>query len=189
MSELTRLLESLGQDDSHAASVLLPLIYDELRGLARAQMANERAGHTLQATALVHEAYLRLMSGAPQTWDGRRHFFSAAAEAMRRILIEHARRKNSIKRGGQQERIELDDNLPQIQSPCADVKDLLTLNNALDRLSVKHPDKAELIKLLYFAGLSLNEAAEALGMSKTTAHRHATFARAWLFEAMERFDG
>ena len=96
MSEITRLLKSLGQDDSHAASALLPLIYDELRSLARAQMANERAGHTLQATALVHEAYLRLMNGAPQTWDGRRHFFSAAAEAMRRILVDHARRNNSI---------------------------------------------------------------------------------------------
>lgn len=192
MSEVTRLLQQMGDGDREAGAALLPLVYDELRRLARARMAQERAGHTLEATALVHEAYLRLMNdgdGDIAGFDSRGHFFATAAEAMRRILIEHARRKNSIKRGGQQRRIALDDDLPQIQSPCADVQDLLALDRALDRLAAEHPDKAELIKLLYFAGLSLNEAADALGMSKTTAHRHASFARAWLFDAMERSDG
>ncbi|HEY7086810.1 MAG TPA: ECF-type sigma factor [Tepidisphaeraceae bacterium] len=189
MSEATRLLAQI-DNDPQAAAKLLPLVYDELRRLARAKMAQERGGHTLQATALVHEAYLRLVDGAAAgKWDGRRHFFAAAAEAMRRILIEHARHRNSIKQGGRRQRVELEDEVPEIQSPCSDFADLLALDGALNRLMAEHPDKAELIKLLYFAGLSLDEAAEALGISKTTAHRHAVFARAWLYDAMERSGG
>src|SRR5215813_2413812 len=121
MSDVTRLLMAIGGGDRKAAEALLPLVYEELRRLARAKMAQERGEHTLQATALVHEAYLRLIDGEPAKWDGRRHFFGAAAEAMRRILIEHARRKKSLKQGGGRGRVELDDDLPEIQSPCADV--------------------------------------------------------------------
>ena len=187
MSEVTRLLQQMGQGDRDAGAALLPLVYDELRRLARARMAHERAGHTLEATALVHEAYLRLIDGQPQAWDGRGHFFAAAAEAMRRILIEHARGRSAQKRGGGQERVGLNgDDLPAIKSPCDDVADLLALDEALTRLAVEHPDKAELIKLLYFAGLGLDEAAAVLGLAKTTAHRRAVFARAWLYDAMER---
>ena len=192
MSEATRLIGALGQGDPRAASALLPLLYDELRRLARSHMATERAGHTLQATALVHEAYLRLMDDVPQQWDGRRHFFAAAAEAMRRILIEHARRRDSLKRGGGRARAEsLDgdgDEIPAIESPCADVDDLLALDQALNRLAEEHRDKAELIKLLYFAGLNLEEAGAAMGYSTATAHRHAIFARAWLHKAMKNRD-
>src|SRR5437764_8923024 len=133
MSQATALMEAMGNGDPHAAARLLPLVYDELQRIARAQMAQERAGHTLQAMALVHDAYLRLMGGASVRWDNSRHFFVAAAEAMRRILVEHARRKHSLKRGGNHERIDLDDeHLPPIASPCDDVDDLLTLNDALD---------------------------------------------------------
>jgi RNA polymerase sigma factor (TIGR02999 family) len=148
-------------------------------------MAAERAGHTLQATALVHDAYLRLLQGAPDRWENRRHFIAAAAEAMRRILVDHARRKKSIKRGGRQERVDLDDDhLPSICSPCDDVEDLLSLNDALDRLAKKDPTKAELVKLLYFAGLNLEQAAAALGISRTSAYREWIFTRAWLCNAM-----
>ena len=175
----------MGRQDPRAAGELLPLVYDELRRLARAQLAHERAGHTLQATALVHEAYLRLTDGGAPKWESRRHFFGAAAEAMRRILVEHARRKHALKRGGARRRLELaDDELPEICSPCDHVDDLLALNEALERLSREHPAKAELIKLLYFAGLSLEEAAGLLGLSKTAAHRQSAFARAWLYGAM-----
>jgi RNA polymerase sigma factor (TIGR02999 family) len=190
MSDATKLLDAICQGDSHASEELLPLVYQELRRLARAQMTRERPEHTLQATALVHEAYLRLIDGQPDRWDGRRHFFAAAAEAMRRILIEHARRKHSLKCGGDHQRVELDDqHLPAILSPCDDVYDLLALNDALDRFTAEDPAKAELVKLLYFAGMSLEEAAVTLGISKTTAHRQWVFARAWLVEAMERKSG
>jgi RNA polymerase sigma factor (TIGR02999 family) len=190
MTEATRLIDAVGKGDARAAAELLPIIYNELRRLARAQMARERPQHTLEATALVHEAYLRLIDGQPDGWDGRRHFFAAAAEAMRRILIEHARRKRSLKSGGGHQRIELDEeHLPAIVSPCDDVDDLLALNDALDRFATEDPAKAELVKLLYFAGMSLEEAAATLGISKTTAHRQWVFARAWLFEAMERDGG
>src|SRR4051812_36272513 len=157
MSQATQLMEAMGDGDPLAAAKLLPLVYDELRRLARAQMAQERPGHTLQATALVHDAYLRLMDGAPDEWQNRRHFFAAAAEAMRRILIEHARRKQSLKRGGGHQRVELDDeHVPAIASPCDEVDDLLALNEALDRLVKEDPVKAELVKLLYFAGMNLD---------------------------------
>src|SRR5262249_13757958 len=132
MSQATRLMQAMGNGDPHAAEKLLPLVYDELLRIARAQMAHERAGHTLQATALVHDAYLRLLEGAPDHWENRRHFIAAAAEAMRRILIEHARRKKSLKCGGQYGRVQLDEeNLPPISSPCDGLEDVLSLNEAL----------------------------------------------------------
>ena len=196
MSEATRLIEAVGKGDARAAEALLPVVYDELRRLARGQMSNERPGHTLQATALVHEAYLRLMDGnEAREWDGRRHFFAAAAEAMRRILIDHARQKNALKRGGGRERVELRespdgndinaaDALPAISSACDHVDDLLALNDALERLRHEDAEKAELVKLLYFASLSLEEAAAVLGISRTTAHRQWVFTRAWLCQAM-----
>src|SRR5262245_28698020 len=146
MSQATRLMEALGDGDPHAAAKLLPLVYDELLRIARAQMAKERAGHTLQATALVHDAYLRLLDGEPDRWENRRHFIAAAAEAMRRILVEHARRKHSLKRGGQHERVDLEDeHLPPISAPCDGVADLLSLNEALERLAAEDPKKAELV--------------------------------------------
>jgi RNA polymerase sigma factor (TIGR02999 family) len=184
MSEATRLINAMGRGDSGAAAELLPLVYAELRRLARARMAQERGEHTLQATALVHEAYLRLVDDGANRWDSRGHFFAAAAEAMRRILIEHARRKNSLKQGGARKQLELDADLPAIASPCDDVEDLLALNDALDRLATEDPAKAELVKLLYFCGLNLEEAGAALGMSRTTAYRHWTYARAWLCDAI-----
>jgi RNA polymerase sigma factor (TIGR02999 family) len=186
MSQATRLIHAMGDGDAQAGKALLPLVYDELRRLARAQMRQERAGHTLQATALVHEAYLRLIQDAPDGWDGRGHFFAAAAEAMRRILIEHARARNADKRGGGMERVGLEDDLlPSISSPCDNIDDLLALDQALNRLESEHPDKAALIKLLYFAGLNLEEAGAAMGISTATAHRHALFARACLHKTMK----
>ncbi|HEX2476778.1 MAG TPA: sigma-70 family RNA polymerase sigma factor [Lacipirellulaceae bacterium] len=184
MSEVTRLLVAIGQGDTHASEALLPVVYEELRRLARSRMAQERAEHTLEATALVHEAYLRLIDDENVRWDGRGHFFAAAAEAMRRILIEHARRKNAVKHGGGRERIELNEELPPIASPCDNIEDLLALDEALQRLAKEDPSKAELVKLLYFAGLNLEEAAAAQGISRTTAYRHWLFARAWLHDAI-----
>src|SRR5438034_9834687 len=147
MSQATQLMQAMGNGDPHAAAKLLPLVYDELQRIARAQMAQERAGHTLQATALVHDAYLRLLDGDPDRWENRRHFIAAAAEAMRRILVEHARRKHSLKRGGGRERVDLDDeHLPAICAPCDEVEDLLSLDEALDRLAKQDPAKAELVK-------------------------------------------
>jgi RNA polymerase sigma factor (TIGR02999 family) len=189
MSDATQLLAAISGGDARASADLLPIVYDELRRLAREQMAAERAGHTLQATALVHEAYLRLTRGRAGPWDGRGHFFAAAAEAMRRILVEHARRRGTLKCGGGRRRVALDeaadrDELPAIESPCDRVDDLLALDAALDRLAAVDPPKAELVKLLYFAGLGLDDAAAALGVSRSTAHRHWLYARAWLVEAM-----
>lgn len=184
MSEATRLLEAVRNGEARAVEELLPVVYQELRRLARSQMAQECPGHTFEATALVHEAFLRLVQDESRNWDGRRHFFAAAAEAMRRILVEHARRKHALKNGGGRQRVELDDELPAISAPCDSVEDLLSLNEALERLAVEDPGKAELIKLLFFTGLSLDEAARALGLSRSTAYRHWLFARAWLFHAM-----
>jgi RNA polymerase sigma factor (TIGR02999 family) len=193
MSEVTRLIEAMDDGDPRAAAELLPLVYQELRRLAQAHMSNERSAHTLQATALVHEAYLRLIDdhdtgGQCPNWNGRGHFFGAAAEAMRRILIEHARHKAAIKSGGKLSRVELDEEWPAISSPAGDAIDVLALDEALTRFAAAHPEKAELVKLLYFAGLNLDDAAAALGLARTTAYRHWIFARAWLFDAMKETD-
>lgn len=174
----------MGDGDAAAAGRLLPIIYDELRRLARAHMAKERVGHTLQATALMHEAYLRLIGDASPHWESRGHFFAAAAEAMRRILIEHARGRNAVKRGGQHQRVEFSEDFPAIAAPFESLDDLLALDEALDGLAAADTAKAELVKLLYFTGLNLEEAAAVQGISRTTAYRHWLFARAWLHDAM-----
>jgi RNA polymerase sigma factor (TIGR02999 family) len=183
MSDVTRLLAAIEQGDTQAIGELLPLVYDELRRIARSHMLHERPGHTLQATALVHEAYFRMV-GTNARWESRGHFFTAAAEAMRRILIDHARRKNAKKRGGEADQIEFEDDCLPIASPCDNVDDLIALDEALDRLTAEQPEKAALVKLLYFAGLNLEESATALGISRTTAYRHWLVARARLFDAM-----
>jgi RNA polymerase sigma factor (TIGR02999 family) len=182
MSEVTRILSAIEQGDAHAAEQLLPLVYDELRKLARQKMAQEAPGQTLQATALVHEAYLRLVGADPEPhWQGRRHFFASAAEAMRRILIDKARRKRRLKRSGQFQRVDLDDVDICCPGPSDDV---LALDEALTNLAHKHPEKAELVKLRYFGGLSVAEAAKVLGISTSTADRHWTYARAWLYREL-----
>jgi RNA polymerase sigma factor (TIGR02999 family) len=178
MDDVTRILSAIEHGDPEAAGALLPLVYEELRGLAAARLARERPGQTLQATALVHEAYLRLVGTTDPGWDGRGHFFAAAAEAMRRILVENARRKHAAKRGGGLHRCDLGG----IAAPDAGPpEDVLAVDEALAKLAAREPAKAELVKLRYFAGLSIEEAAEALGISRVTAHRHWQFARAWLF--------
>jgi RNA polymerase sigma factor (TIGR02999 family) len=187
MSDVTRIIEAAGNGDAAATQALLPAVYQELRLLARRHMSHERVDHTLNATALVHEAYVRLVGdGSTPRWDGRAHFFTAAAEAMRRILIDHARRRAAVKRGGAMDRVSLvESDLPPIAAPCpSDAEELLRLDDALRRFTEEDPAKAELVKLLYFAGLSLAEAAGVLGISKTAAHRQWVYARAWLHDAM-----
>ena len=183
MTEVTQLLNAIDLGDPHAAAQLLPLVYDELRCLAAVRLAAEPSGNTLQPTALVHEAYLRLV-GAPAAdrWDHRGHFFAAAAEAMRRILIDAARRKATTRHGGGRQRQALDPDVAAIPEPR---EDLLALDEALNRLEAEDPLKARLVKLRYFAGLSLPEAAAALGLSERTAGRHWAYARAWLRRAVE----
>ena len=183
MNEVTRILSDLAQGDAHAAGQLLPLVYEELRKLAAARMAEEAPGNTLDATALVHEAYLRLVGPADDArWDNRGHFFAAAAEAMRRILVEAARRKAAARHGGGRARLELEPDLAVTREPR---EDLLALDEALDRLAAEDPLKADLVKLRYFAGLTLPDAAAALGLSERTAGRHWAYARAWLRRAVE----
>ena len=178
MSDVTRILSAIEQGDPQASEQLLPLVYEELRKLAAQKMAQEKPGQTLQATGLVHEAYLRLVSGAqPQDWDSRGHFFAAAAEAMRRILIEQARQKNSLKGGAGLERIALSDVNPAIEDPGLDV---LALDEALQRLANKDPRKAELVKLRFFAGLTNAQAAEILGIAPSTADLDWAYAKCWL---------
>jgi RNA polymerase sigma factor (TIGR02999 family) len=178
MNEVTRILSALEGGDPKAADRLLPMVYDELRRLAASRLAREKPGQTLDATALVHEAYLRLIGDDPhKPWHGRQHFFAAAAEAMRRILVEEARRKGRQKRGGQSRRLDLQGNVPAIRGPSIDVLDV---DEALKRLAVMHPEKAELVKLRYFAGLTLHDAGTVLGISTPTAERHWRYARAWL---------
>jgi RNA polymerase sigma factor (TIGR02999 family) len=179
MSEVTRLILAIDHGDPRAASELLPLVYDELRRLARARMASERAGQTLSATALVHEAYLRLLGpdGEAQHWNSRGHFFAAAAEAMRRILVESARGKAREKRGGDWQRVDFE-SLDVSTSVSPD--QLLALDDALQRLTAQDQVAGKLVKLRYFAGLSLDEAASAVGVSTATAYRHWAYARAWL---------
>jgi RNA polymerase sigma factor (TIGR02999 family) len=180
MSDVTRLLEAASAGDRKAAAELLPLVYDELRQLAATRMAAEPPGHTLNATALVHEAYLRLIGD--QGFDGRGHFFAAAAEAMRRILIDNARRKDAARHGGAMQRQALDPDVAPAPEPR---EDLLALDEALNRLEAEDPLKANLVKLRYFAGLTLAEAAAALNLSERTAGRHWAYARAWLRRAVE----
>jgi RNA polymerase sigma factor (TIGR02999 family) len=184
MTEVTRILSALEQGDPHAAAQLLPLVYDELRQLAAQKLACEKPGQTLQATALVHEAYLRLVGADPeQPWDSRGHFFAAAAEAMRRILINHARDKGRQKRGGGRQRVDLDSLAVADQ---ASEDEVLALDEALQRLEQHNPPCAELVKLRFFAGLTMGEAAAALGLAPRTAHRHWAFARAWLYDALRQ---
>jgi RNA polymerase sigma factor (TIGR02999 family) len=179
MSDVTRILSAIEQGDPRAAEELLPLVYDELRRLAVQKMAREKPGQTLQATALVHEAYLRLVAqdGLPPHWASRGHFFAAAAEAMRRILVEQARRKKSIKGGGELHRVEIQDD--QLAAPCDSV-DLIALDDALARLAALDHRKAEVVKLRFFAGLTIREAAAALGIVESTADADWAYAKSWL---------
>jgi RNA polymerase sigma factor (TIGR02999 family) len=178
MTEVTRILSAIDQGDPQAAQQLLPLVYDELRKLAARKLAHEKPGQTLQATALVHEAYLRLVGGQPEAgWESRGHFFAAAAEAMRRILVESARRKGRQKRGGARTRVDLDEADLACRMPP---EDLLALDEALANLAAEDPVKARLVALRFFAGLSLDEAAKSLGVSAVTAKRYWRYARAWL---------
>jgi RNA polymerase sigma factor (TIGR02999 family) len=182
MSEVTRLLGAAAAGDRRATADLLPLVYDELRALAAAKLAHEKPGQTLDSTALVHEAYLRLVGPAGAAhWDNRRHFFAAAAEAMRRVLVNRARERNRLKRGGGQRRVDLD----QLTDPGrAPDEDLIDLDGALTRLAADYPVAAELVKLRFFAGMELGEAADALDLSRRTADRYWAFARAWLARAL-----
>ncbi len=183
MGDVTQILCQIEQGEPAAAEQLLPLVYDELRKLAAAKMAGESPGQTLQATALVHEAYLRLVDEKQaQHWNSRGHFFSAAAESMRRILVERARRKQSVKQGGEYQRRELNDAMTVDTVPQVD---LLALDECLSRLQEAEPQKAELVKLRFFAGLSVDEAADALNISRATAKRYWIYARAWLFGQMK----
>lgn len=179
MAAVTQILAQIESGDPSAADKLLPLVYDELRKLAAAKLAHERPGQTLQATALVHDAYMRLADKTvPQQWDNSRHFFAAAAEAMRRILIERARQKRSLKGGGEFQRLELAEIEPAVLPLACD--DLLALDEAMNKLAELHPRKAELVKLRFFAGLTTAQAAQTLGVSVSTAENDWTYARSWL---------
>lgn len=179
MSDVTKVLQAIRMGDAEAASLLLPLVYKELRQMARYKLAQERPGQTLEATGLVHEAYLRLVG--EQGFENRRHFFGAAAEAMRRILIENARRKSRVKHGGHLHRESFD---PAFLISPTTGEEILALDRALDRLAVEHPRKARLVELRFFGGLTSDEAAEILDISASTAHRDWVFARAWIHRAM-----
>ena len=188
MSDVTHILAAIEQGDPQAAAQLLPLVYDELRQLAAQRLAQETPGQTLQATALVHEAYVRLVSSEQtQDWDGRRHFFAAAAEAMRRILIDRARHKQTRKAGGGRRRLDLDDLEPARDEGDGDR--LLALDEALRRLEAEDPRKAELVKLRFFAGLGAEQAAAALGVSLSTAEKDWAYARSWLRVAIDGASG
>ena len=187
--ELTVILNRVSEGDPTAADELLPLVYGELRKLASARMAGERAGHTLQATALVHEAWIRLGADTQPTWQNRAHFFAAAAEAMRRILIDGARRRRAQRHGGGLERVDVDNPALEIASPVGADDELLAVHESLDRLAAHDARKAELVKLRYFAGMSIEQAAEALSISAPTAKRDWTYARAWLFKDIDPSKG
>ena len=179
MTNVTVILNAIEQGDAQAADKLLPLVYEELRRLAARKMSHELPGQTLQATALVHEAYIRLVEARDQKWNSRGHFFRAAAEAMRRILVENARKKKSLKHGGNKQRVELGDSiLLATQEICPD--DLLALNDAMDKLSKDDPASGELVRLHYFAGLTLEQIAAIQGISRRTTVKHLVYARAWL---------
>jgi len=184
MSEVTQILQAIENGDAKASEELLPLVYQELRRVAAHKMSNEAAGHTLQPTALVHEAYLRLVGPEQsQQWDGRGHFFAAAAEAMRRILVDRAREKKALKRGGNLERVDID--AVELPSPMPD-DELLALDEALDRLATVDTRAAEMVKLCFFVGLTQEEAARELGISLSTAERVWGFARAWLLREVKK---
>jgi RNA polymerase sigma factor (TIGR02999 family) len=183
MSDLTRLLDAAATGDRKASAELLPLVYEELRQLAASRMVKEASNHTLNATALVHEAYLRLVGTASaDSWDSRGHFFAAAAEAMRRILVDHARRRNRLRHGGDRQRVELPDNLAA--KVTTDEDDLLAVDEVIDRLTEHDLAVAELVKLHVFAGLTLEQVAEALGINARTAYRNWAYARAWMFQQL-----
>jgi RNA polymerase sigma factor (TIGR02999 family) len=187
MSDVTRILDAMEQGEPHAADRLLELVYDELRRLAAQRLAREAPGQTLQATALVHEAYLRLVDrDRPQQWNGRGHFFAAAAEAMRRILVERARHRRRERHGGGRKHINLDAGCPLVHPPS---DDLLALDEALSRLAAQDAVRAELVKLRFFGGLTMPEAAQALGVSLATAERYWTFARTWLYAELTDNEG
>ncbi len=186
MPDVTQILSAIGSGDAKAAAELLPLVYDELRKLAAARMKGESPEHTLQPTALVHEAYLRLVGKNEPGWQNRGHFFAAAAEAMRRILVESARQRRTLRRGGDRQRVDLD--AIQAAEPATS-DDVLALNDALEKLAAINCAKAELVKLRYFAGLTMEEAAQVLGISPATAHRHWNYARAWLHQEIGGQEG
>src|SRR5262245_261403 len=194
MTDVSRILSAIEQGDPHAAEQLLPLVYDELRKLAAQKMAQEKPGQTLQATALVHEAYIRLVASgdasAPheQYWDSRGHFFAAAAEAMRRILVDNARRKQRDKRGGDRQRVDLEEHDMPVAAPADQLvafeEDIVALDQALTRLTKKDPAAARVVQLHFFAGLPIEQVADTLGVSRATAYRQWAYARAWLRNAM-----
>jgi RNA polymerase sigma factor (TIGR02999 family) len=186
MSDVTRILSQIEQGDPRAAEQLLPLVYDELRNLAAVRLAQEKPGQTLQATALVHEVYVRLVGSKNlQAWDGRGHFFAAAAEAMRRILINRARDKERLKREGRSRRVDLEHVEVAVNAPS---DELLAIDDALERLAQESPECARVVKLRFFAGLSIEETAAAAGISASTVKRHWLYARAWLFDALDSDD-
>ena len=184
--EITMILQRIDEGDSRAAAQLLPLVYDELRRLAAAKLARETAGQTLQATALVHEVWLRLGGDEQPGWANRAHFFAAAAESMRRILIDNARRKRALRHGGEFAKVSVDSTGFDLVSPAESSEDLLLVNDALDAFAAHDARRAELVKLKYFVGLTLEEAADVLGISHRTAKRDWAYARAWLFNEVSR---
>ena len=186
MSDVTQILQAVGRGEARATEDLLPLVYEELRRLAAARMAQEAAGQTLQATALVHEAWLRLVAGGQRIWENRGHFFAAAAEAMRRILIENARRKSRLKRGGDQVRVELTE--LDLAETTPDEK-VLMIDEALERLEAEDPEKARIVVMKFFGGLTNQEVAETLGITERTVERRWAFAKAWLFRSMQEGSG
>jgi len=185
MTNVTRILNAIEQGDAKAADELLPLVYEDLRRLAAQKLSQEPAGQTLQATALVHEAYIRLVGDEPANWDNRGHFFAAAAEAMRRILVENARRKQSQKRGGGHERVNLEELTVSITGPS---ENIISVSEALDKLGAKDPAVAELVKLHYFSGLTLDQVAQLRGIGRRTAVKYLAYARAWLHREISRGD-
>ena len=185
MNDITRILSAIEDGDPSAAGQLLPLVYEELRKLAALKLARENPGQTLQATALVHEAYLRLVGEGAGGWENRRLFFAAAAEAMRRILVEQARRKRRVRHGGGKHRVDLEEGCSLVAAPD---EDLLALDEALTRLAAFRPDRAEVVKLRFFAGLTMAETASALGISQPTAERYWRFARTWLYAELRGED-
>lgn len=187
--EVTPLLQRINAGDPTAAEELLPLVYDELRRLAASRMARESPGQTLQATALVHEAWLRLGGDAQPAWANRAHFFASAAEAMRRILIDNARRKQAIRHGGKLQKVSANETAFDLPADIADDTELLLLNEALEAFSAHDPRKAELVKQRYFVGLTIEEAAQVIGISERTAKRDWVYARTWLFNEVKRLRG